>query len=176
MKRASPWLDNYCAEAYEPPFCNNDDSDLDAFSRVRCIKLPGMGNDAVGIRTFGTSIKVMASKERPKVITVWGEDEKKYKFLVKANDDLRGDRRIEQAFGLVNSMFLRNAECQARKLAVETYTVVPMRLNFGIIEWVDGTTPDVECRGEGVEGSLEGSQGSRRVEHCDAQRCGECML
>ena len=141
ISKASRWLADYCADAYEPPYCNNDDSDLDAFSRARCIKLPGMGNSGVSIRTFGTAVQVITSKERPRVISVWGDDERRYKFLVKDGDDLRQDRRIQQAFNVINSALRRDAACKARRLAIETYAVVPMLPKFGLIEWIDGTRP-----------------------------------
>ena len=52
----------------------------------------------------------MDSLRVPKRITIRGHDEKEYKFLVKGNEDLRLDQRIEQVDILKNchfSVFIR---------------------------------------------------------------------
>lgn len=41
---------------------------------------------------------VMSSLRRPKKLTLFGNDEKEYKFLVKGGEDLRLDERVEQVF------------------------------------------------------------------------------
>ena len=68
----------------------------------------------------------MASIRKPKRITVRGNDERDYMFLVKGGEDLRQDQRIEQLFALMNDVFAHDATCRQRKYHVRTYQVIPM--------------------------------------------------
>ena len=42
----------------------------------------------------------MSSLRKPKRLTIRGDDEKEYMFLVKGGEDLRMDQRIEQVLAL----------------------------------------------------------------------------
>lgn len=68
----------------------------------------------------------MSSLRKPKRVTIRGNDEKDYNFLVKGGEDLRQDQRIEQLFGIMNEVFERDASCRHRKLHLTTYQVIPM--------------------------------------------------
>jgi len=69
---------------------------------------------------------VLASIRRPKRITVRGNDEKEYRYLVKCGEDLRQDQRIEQLLELMNGIYARHAACRQKHLRLRTYQVVPM--------------------------------------------------
>ena len=43
----------------------------------------------------------MSSIRKPKRLTIRGDDEKEYMFLVKGGEDLRMDQRIEQVLALL---------------------------------------------------------------------------
>ena len=135
LSDVSPWLAEYCGGAEYSR--STEEEDLDAFSRVTCLKIPGRRD--VYIRSFETHVKVLCSKEMPKRIFIWGSDERRYSYLVKGGDDLRADRRIEQTFDMVNSMLRRDPDCRKRGMRMETFSVVPFTLDFGMIEWVEGT-------------------------------------
>ena len=45
---------------------------------------------------FIKQVLPLTSIRKPKRITILGDDEKEYKFLVKGGEDLRLDQRIEQ--------------------------------------------------------------------------------
>ena len=68
----------------------------------------------------------MRSIRQPKRITIRGNDEKEYKYLVKCGEDLRQDQRIEQLFEIMNDLFSRDVNCRQRRLRLRTYQVVPM--------------------------------------------------
>ena len=68
----------------------------------------------------------MSSIRKPKRITIRGNDEKEYHYLVKGGEDLRQDQRIEQLFTLMNLVFEKNPVCRHRKLNLRTYQVIPM--------------------------------------------------
>jgi DNA-dependent protein kinase catalytic subunit len=40
----------------------------------------------------------LPSKQRPRRVTLYGSDEKKYMLLVKAGEDVRLDQRVEELF------------------------------------------------------------------------------
>ena len=46
--------------------------------------------------TCAMQVLVLSSIRRPKRLTLRGDDEKDYRFLVKGSEDLRLDQRVEQ--------------------------------------------------------------------------------
>lgn len=65
----------------------------------------------------------MSSLRKPKTITIRGNDQKDYKYLVKGGEDLRQDQRVEQVFELMNRIFDTDPVCKQRKLQLRTYQV-----------------------------------------------------
>ena len=74
----------------------------------------------------GSQVSVQRSIRRPKRLTVRGNDEKDYRYLVKCGEDLRQDERIMQLLTLMNHVYSRHATCRQRHLRLRTYHVVPM--------------------------------------------------
>ena len=68
----------------------------------------------------------MSSLRKPKRITLRGDDEKEYMFLVKGGEDLRLDQRIEQLYCMMNGILGEDAACSQRGLYLRTYQVIPM--------------------------------------------------
>ena len=68
----------------------------------------------------------MSSIRKPKRITLRGDDEKEYAFLVKGGEDLRLDQRIEQLYCIMNDIMQDDAACSQRGLHLRTYQVIPM--------------------------------------------------
>ena len=68
----------------------------------------------------------MSSIRKPKRITIHGDDEKDYMFLVKGGEDLRLDQRIEQLYCLMNEVLDEDTACSQRGLHLRTYQVIPM--------------------------------------------------
>merc|ERR1712032_1305645 len=87
---------------------------------------------------FSPEILVMASKQRPKRLVMLGSDEQEHWFLVKGGEDVRLDERVEQLFGVVNSLLSSDS---TPGLRVRTYAVVPLLPDLGILEWVRDTKP-----------------------------------
>lgn len=81
----------------------------------------------------------MTSIRRPKRITIRGNDEKEYKYLVKCGEDLRQDQRIEQLLDLMNDIYARHVTCRQRHLHIRTYHVIPMTSRFV------GYLPELHC-------------------------------
>jgi DNA-dependent protein kinase catalytic subunit len=103
----------------------------------------------VKIAGFDEKILVLSSIRKPKRVTIRGDDEKEYMFLVKGGEDLRLDQRIEQLFGVMNRILQEDPACCQRGLSLTTYNVIPMTPRVGIIEWVQNTKPLKEFLFEG---------------------------
>lgn len=93
----------------------------------------------------------MSSIRKPKRIQINGSDERKHFFLVKGGEDLRLDQRIEQLFGVMNQLLKKDSYCARQNILINTYNVVPMSSNIGLIEWVSDTKPLRSCIDERPE-------------------------
>ncbi len=71
-------------------------------------------------------VRVMASIRKPKRITICGNDQREYLYLVKGGEDLRQDQRIEQLFVIMNDIFRQDPTCRQHRLTLRTYQVIPM--------------------------------------------------
>ncbi|CAK4672281.1 unnamed protein product [Aphanomyces euteiches] len=83
---------------------------------------------------------VLPSKQLPKRLKLYASDEKTYLFLVKGGEDLRLDQRIEQLFGVMNTILQQSNQCSRRHLNTRTYNVIPMTTKIGLVEWLENTT------------------------------------
>jgi DNA-dependent protein kinase catalytic subunit len=119
------------------------------------IKIPGQYNSFnrlnvitdVRLVGFDQVLVCLKSKQRPKILTMRGSDENDYKFVVKGGEDLRLDQRIEQLFEVMNNVLNRDAACSQRKLAVRTYSVVPVSKKCGLLAGVRWTLCGACLRG-----------------------------
>ncbi|CAF4020239.1 unnamed protein product, partial [Rotaria sp. Silwood1] len=62
----------------------------------------------------------------PKRITIRGHDENDYRFLVKADEDIRQDQRIEALFSIMNDLYDNDPNCNqsnSAHIAVRIYKV-----------------------------------------------------
>eukprot|EP01147_Barroeca_monosierra_P002859 gene2859-5695_t len=130
LKDYSPWL-----YTYRSPGGSFD------------IEIPGQysGNqrpipeEHAKIEGFDEKLLVMPSMRQPMRLTFRGSDEKEYRFLVKAGEDLRTDARMQQLFAVMNQALASNPACRQRRLSLRTYSVIPMTTRIGILEWVANT-------------------------------------
>ena len=97
------------------------------------------GLPEVHIRSFKRELTVITSKQRPRKISLVGDDGRHHHFLLKGHEDLRQDERVMQLFGLVNTLLANTAHETGRSnLSVHRYSVVPLSPSSGLISWVDG--------------------------------------
>ncbi|BFF89361.1 serine/threonine-protein kinase ATM [Drosophila madeirensis] len=61
--------------------------------------------------------------------------------LIKGKDDLRQDAVMQQVFGIVNQLLKQDSEFIDRKLQLRTYTVTPLSMRSGILEWCPNSMP-----------------------------------
>ena len=112
-----------------------------ALARQRDMELavPGTyraGEPVVRIARVHPVLAVIASKQRPRKLTLVGSNGADYKFLLKGHEDLRQDERVMQLFGLVNTLLDNDAETSKSHLSIACYAVIPLSPNSGLIGWV----------------------------------------
>ncbi|XP_022209922.2 serine/threonine-protein kinase ATM [Drosophila obscura] len=61
--------------------------------------------------------------------------------LIKGKDDLRQDAVMQQVFGIVNQLLKQDSEFIDRKLQLRTYTITPLSMRSGILEWCPNSMP-----------------------------------
>lgn len=132
-------LSEYCSwmANFNP---NRESRELEIPGQYDGLKKP-MPEYHVKIAGFDERVLVMTSIRKPKRITIRGNDEKEYHYLVKGGEDLRQDQRIEQLFVLMNRVLEKDPACRARNLQLKTYQVIPMNPRVGLIEWMNNTCP-----------------------------------
>ncbi|KAM1650754.1 hypothetical protein ACFXTH_003293 [Malus domestica] len=90
----------------------------------------------VTIASFARQLVVITSKQRPRKLTIHGNDGEDYAFLLKGHEDLRQDERVMQLFGLVNTLLENSRKTEEKDLSIERYSVIPLSPNSGLIGWV----------------------------------------
>ncbi|KAG7212863.1 hypothetical protein KM043_002216 [Ampulex compressa] len=128
LKDYSPWLHDFCGGNLEVPGQYTGDRKPMPQYHAKIMKIEPI-------------VKVMQSLRKPVRITMVGNDGKEYNFLVKFGEDLRLDQRLQQLFTIMNKTLRNDAVCNQRRLAIDTYQVVPLSRTLGIIQWVDDTRP-----------------------------------
>lgn len=93
----------------------------------------------IKIQKFISSVQVISSKQRPRKITIRGNDGKDYVFLLKGHEDLRQDERVMQLFGLVNALLARDRQTKKHDLRIQRYAISPLSHNCGLVGWVPHT-------------------------------------
>jgi FKBP12-rapamycin complex-associated protein len=90
----------------------------------------------VTISSFSRQLVVITSKQRPRKLTIHGNDGEDYAFLLKGHEDLRQDERVMQLFGLVNTLLENSRKTAEKDLSIQRYSVIPLSPNSGLIGWV----------------------------------------
>ena len=88
------------------------------------------------IASFVPTVHVITSKQRPRKVTILGDDGREYVFLLKGHEDLRQDERVMQLFGLVNALLINDRNTSKRDLKIQRYAVIPLSHNAGVVGWV----------------------------------------
>ncbi len=81
-------------------------------------------------------LTIFNTKQHPRKISIYGTNEKEYMFLLKGHEDLRQDSQAMQLFDLVNTLLSNDRDTTNKNLSINTYSVLPLSQNTGIIGWV----------------------------------------
>ncbi|KAL0109964.1 hypothetical protein PUN28_013540 [Cardiocondyla obscurior] len=93
----------------------------------------------VKIARFESQVEIMPSLRQPIQIGIVGDNGKEYKFLVKFGENLTIDRGLQQLYSTMNRTLRSDPSCRERRLAIDTYEVIPLSSSFGLIQWIDNT-------------------------------------
>ncbi|ORY33953.1 hypothetical protein BCR39DRAFT_463113 [Naematelia encephala] len=95
-------------------------------------------DDQAFIDSFQPAVDILATKQMPRklVIRSYTDD---FTFLLKGNEDLRGDERIMQLFTLINTLLNHESEAFSRNLHLLPYRVIPLSPSAGLLSWVPNT-------------------------------------
>lgn len=94
----------------------------------------------VKIVRFESQLKVFKSKQLPIEIKIRGSDGKTYSFIVKYGEDLRQDQRIQQVLEMMSRQLLMDKNCKLNHLSIQTYKVIPINSNCGIMSVVQNAS------------------------------------
>jgi FKBP12-rapamycin complex-associated protein len=100
---------------------------------------PRARDQLVTISHFAPQLNVIQSKQRPRKMTLFGSDGRKYAYLLKGNEDIRQDERVMQLFGLVNTLLAADGETGQKDLSIQRYAAIPLSPNSGLLSWVPQT-------------------------------------
>lgn len=81
-------------------------------------------------------IDILLSMQKPRKVTIVGDDGKEYIALFKPNDDLRIDLRYCEVANVVKEFLHKDPESRHRQLSTRTFSVIPLNETSGLIEWV----------------------------------------
>ncbi len=90
----------------------------------------------IKIKKIGKKLKIFKTKQHPRQLTMIGENDKEYLFLLKGHEDLHQDERVMQLFHLVNTIIESNQSIKNKNLIIDTFPVLPLSQSTGIIGWV----------------------------------------
>jgi FKBP12-rapamycin complex-associated protein len=90
----------------------------------------------IKIQSIDPILPVILSKQRPRKLTMRGDDGNEYVFLLKGHEDPRQDERVMQLFGLINTLILKDPETCRRDLTIQRYAIIALSQTSGLIGWV----------------------------------------
>lgn len=108
----------------------------------------------VHIQSILDDMEVLKSLQKPRKITILGDDGKSYNVLMKDKDDLRLDNRFMEFSAVVNEYLHKDSEARHRRLHIRTNAVIPLNESSGVIEWVPNlkTFKDIVTRQFDMDG------------------------
>jgi len=84
--------------------------------------------------------------------------------LCKGTEDLRQDQRVSQLFSISQKIMDRNAKCRSKQLKINYYSVYPLTIDFGIVEWMNSAASLASMVKAGFP--TGSSDPSKALEHC----------
>ena len=108
------------------------------------LSIPGLyapHKPLITIAGFAAKLDVLASKQRPRRMLMFGSNGKEYTFLLKGHEDTRQDERVMQLFSLVNKIMAAESGTRKKDLIITRYSVVPLSTRAGLIGWVHNSDP-----------------------------------
>lgn len=97
------------------------------------------GKPVVKITSFNHVCQVIDSKQRPRKMSLIGNDGIQYTFILKGHEDIRQDERVMQLFGLCNTLLNNDTQCFKRHLSIHRFPAIPLSQNSGLLGFVNNS-------------------------------------
>ncbi|MCO5595170.1 hypothetical protein L7F22_049209 [Adiantum nelumboides] len=97
---------------------------------------PFPAGDFSTISGIAEEVEILASLQRPKKVILYGSDGDEHPFLCKPKDDLRKDARMMEFTTTINRLLSKDPKSRRRKLYIQTFAVIPLTEDCGMVEWV----------------------------------------
>ncbi|CAD2214448.1 hypothetical protein AGDE_13289 [Angomonas deanei] len=109
--------------------------------RLPCQPLLQLNQPDTDVHLIGVHphMDVMSSLQAPRRLTFY-TTQQSYDVLLKCNEDMRLDQRIQDVFFICSSLLQREGGTTSTSLYLRTYSVVPLTDKVGLIQWVPHTT------------------------------------
>lgn len=111
--------------------------------RNSILSVPGtykISEPVVTIFQFDPSLDLFNSKQRPRLVKVYGDDGVQHRSLLKGCEDLRMDERVMQFFQLINQHIKNDFQKDySEKMQITTYSITPLSTRAGLIQFVKCT-------------------------------------
>ncbi|XP_052901969.1 DNA-dependent protein kinase catalytic subunit-like [Anopheles moucheti] len=108
-------------------------------------------------------VLVFGTLRLPIQITFRSSNGRQYRFLAKFGEDLRQDQRIQQLQREITHRLRWDRHCRAHQLLLRTYEVVPIRRDFGLLSWLEGTIALSEIAKQAAPRYNPGDQGQAHL-------------
>jgi len=99
------------------------------------VKMPGMSSN---ISSFSPLFDVFPSQQHPRKVSVNCENGEKYKYLLKANNNVLLDQRIMQFLSFINHLISTTISLSSESSSARIIEVIPLSDKIGMFEWVEG--------------------------------------
>lgn len=133
LRTLSPWLLRF-------QWCGRDSSHLELPGQYKGDRRPNSEQHVLIVK-FGESVEIFETLRYPIRVALHGSDGHSYNFLIKYGEDLRQDQRVQQMLTLMSEQLRDDAHCRAHSLSLQTYAVVPLSVNCGMLGWVEDSPP-----------------------------------
>ena len=88
---------------------------------------------------FDSKLEIFNSKQRPRLCRVLGSDGIFHLSLIKGCQNLQLDQYFMQFFQLINQLIQKSYSKENREMKIYTYSIIPLSLDAGMIQFLDGT-------------------------------------
>lgn len=131
--------------------------------RLKCcsdldLAVPGTyqsGRPIIRIMSFDPVLHVLQTKQRPRRMTLKGNNGCSYMYALKGREDIRQDERVMQLFSLCNTLLDHDSESFKRHLSVQRFPAIPLSHSSGLLGWV--------CNSDTLHTLIKEYRESRRI-------------
>ena len=92
----------------------------------------------INIAQFDPNLDIYNSKQRPRLVKIYGNDGSQHRSLLKGQEDMRLDQRVMLFFTLINQHIKHDYPTETNMMQILTYAITPLAKTAGLIQFVNG--------------------------------------